>query len=189
MNNRHRLAALGAVIAIGASAAIAPAFVGAEAPTPSERSGAKQAAARSATDRAVPDAAPTAAPSLFVPITPYRMYDSRDEVEPWFPGQFANYDATTDFQDAPQIPANATGVTFNVTIVTVAGQGFVQILTPGGEQGATSTVNWTGPGESVANGGSVGLVGSLLQIYVGGSSNAAVDVIIDVTGYYTTPAA
>jgi hypothetical protein len=116
------------------------------------------------------------------------MYDSRGETEPWFPGQFAAYDATTDYLDAPQIPTGVSGVTFNVTIVTLAGAGFVQILTPGGLRGETSTVNWATGNQFIANGGSVGLVGDGLEIYVGGTADAAVDIIIDVTGYYVAPA-
>lgn len=190
MQNRHRLAAIGAVVAIGATAVIAPTFAGAEgAPTrPAPAADAVVKPELTIEPKATASAVATAAPSLFVPITPYRMYDSRGETEPWFPGQFATYDATTDYLDAPQIPTGVSGVTFNVTIVTLAGAGFVQILTPGGLRGETSTVNWATGNQFIANGGSVGLVGDGLEIYVGGTADAAVDIIIDVTGYYVAPA-
>jgi hypothetical protein len=194
--NRHRLLALGAAVTIAATAGIAPQLVGAEGgsarPVPSADAIVKapMVVSSAAAGRETIDATATAAPSLFVPITPYRMYDSRGETTPWVANEQAVYDATTNFEDVQEIPATGvTAVSFNVTIVTDDGSGFVQILTPGGELGATSTVNWTGRGQFVANGGNVGLVTNGLQIYVGGNAAAATDILIDITGYYVAPAA
>lgn len=187
---RQRLVALCAVLAIAATGVIAPQLAGAEGAAGATTDSAARSGDKTPGDAAragVPLATPTASPSLFVPITPFRMYDSRSDPDPWLPGQFADLDATTDLDDVPQIPTTATGVTFNVTAVTYGGQGFVQILAPGGARGDTSTVNWSTDGQFIANGGSVGLVNRKLQIFVGGSTDAVVDVIIDVTGYYVAP--
>jgi hypothetical protein len=188
--NRHRLGVLGAaalLLTLGGSAV--PALAGQDGgrPTPAATGvPSKRQPADPASDVGfVAQATPTAAPSLFVPTTPYRMYDSRNDPSPWVPGEYADIDALTDQDLVPQIPAEATAVAFNVTLVSYAGAGFVQILAPGGVMGASSTANFTGPNLVVANGGSVGLVGGDLQVVVGGTPGAQVDVIIDVAGYYT----
>ena len=160
------------------------------------------------------DTAPTVAPaaaqagpeSAFVPIAPYRTLDTRVDGDPIdaddneankvrlddpvsenplpVPVRFA-----VD-QDGSQIPDNATAVTYNVTVTETEGAGFVQIDTSPGEPGATSTVNWTDAGETIANSGVV-LLGvafdddGFITAYVGGSDDAAAHVVIDITGYFT----
>jgi hypothetical protein len=193
--NRHRLGALGAAaLALTLGGAAVPALAdndsGRPAPPVTDAVSKRQPATPATTAGnagGFPDATATAAPSLFVPTTPYRMYDSRNDPSPWVPGEYGDIDALTDVDLVPQIPSNATAVAFNVTIVSYAGAGFVQILTPGGVMGESSTANFTGPNLVVANGGSVGLVGGKLQVVVGGTPGAEVDVIIDVAGYYVAP--
>ena len=63
------------------------------------------------------EAALAAGASAFVPVPAYRMYDSRaDPVGKFIEGEIAAIDALTDMDLIPQIPADATGVTFNVTV-------------------------------------------------------------------------
>jgi hypothetical protein len=142
--------------------------------------------------------------SSWVPIESYRAFDSRvvqgDVSERLFSGEFFYLNVTSDEDQVQQIPADATGVTFNATAVRTSARGFMQIAAPDVERGSTSTLNWFSENSIIANSGSVqlgtvapGTVGQLkgcasggcLLVYVGGPASAATDWFIDITGYYT----
>ena len=84
------------------------------------------------------------------------------------------------------VPADATGVIVNVTIVNPSAPGFLS-LRPTGATGApaTSTVNFSAAGAIVPNSATVALgTGGSIQIWVeiAGSVGSA-DVLIDIVGY------
>ena len=135
----------------------------------------------------------SAAAGQFTAITPYRAYDSRvNETDKIRRGDDFNIDMLTDFQSVPRIPSNATAITFNVTVTeTESTFGFVTIFNgdatviPG-----TSTINWVLPNFTIANGGAVALGGpgvsvGTIGLAMDGNIDAAAEVIVDVTGYYT----
>lgn len=126
----------------------------------------------------------------FVPIASYRTFDSRldpDESGKIFIKEQRFVDAALDLDGVERIPDQATAVTFNVTVTDTQGWGFVQIAAPGTGLGETSTVNWTGDGQTIANSGSttlyLGVFENNLLFHVDGASGGA-HVIIDITGYY-----
>lgn len=129
-------------------------------------------------------------PSLFVPISSYRTYDSRNDPEgKWLVGDDFFLDVWNDQFGDPQIPDSATAVSFNVAAVDTEGRGFIQIYGPGTEAFSTSTVNWTQWGVNIANSGSTmlgefdGNLG-LMAVAVGGPAGTRTHIIIDITGYY-----
>lgn len=146
---------------------------------------------------AAPAPAQVAAPqevSGFVPIAAYRTYDSRvnpDISDKIYIKTDIFVDAALDLNGVEQIPDEATAVTFNITITQTEGWGYVQVVTPGTGLNETSTVNWSGADQTVANSGSAllttgGLLPELennLVFHVDGSSGGT-HVIIDITGYY-----
>ena len=151
------------------------------------------ASATDGTAAVAPAAAAQAAPaSGFVPISSYRSYDSRvdpDESGKIFLEEQRFVDVALDLDGDERIPDAATAVAFNVTVTQTEGEGYVQISPPGTAFGDTSTVNWTGPDQTVANGGSVLLYEgdtfeNNLVFHLDGAGGAGAHVIIDVTGYY-----
>ena len=152
-----------------------------------------------------PSPSPTAAPlveagtpGLFVPISPYRTYDSRD-----FDGAaLVSLESPTgvalalnilfDQDGFLAIPDTAIAITYNATVVKQASDGFLTVASINQSPGdaiASSTVNWKGPGGPIANGSTVA-VGDFdgepgfIGVLVGGPPSATTDFIIDVTGYY-----
>ena len=126
---------------------------------------------------------------VFVPITPYRNYDSRD----YFNGRIAEADeqwgiVLTDEAGTQQIPSTAVAVTFNLTVTETIGSGYLGAFPADALWPGNSTVNWTGSGATVANGGTVAL-GCLdscgqMSVFMGGTEGASTNYIIDITGYY-----
>jgi len=132
----------------------------------------------------------------FHPLTPTRVYDSR-----WSP---APSGVTTGPLSIPNarvvsvadgralgsgavnaaniVPAGASAITYNLTVVGASAGGFLAIA-PGGAAGyAASAINWNSAGQVIANGGVVPMDGSRRVKVFGGAGSA--DFIIDVTGYY-----
>lgn len=133
-------------------------------------------------------------PSVFVPIPPFRTYDSRDWDEKMPSGAWVQGLAGSVFDgETFGVPLDATAVTFNVTAVDTENRGYIQIYNEEGtEAGDTSTVNWTQTGQNIANSGTVALskyddgTGKAVDFwaYVGGPPNAKTHILIDITGYY-----
>jgi len=83
---------------------------------------------------------------------------------------------------ANAIPAGATAVAANITIVTTAGAGFLAV-NPGGTTAITaSSINWSAGGQVIANGISLTLNANreLTVVCDGGSTH----FIVDINGYY-----
>jgi spore germination protein YaaH len=120
----------------------------------------------------------------FVPITPARLLDSRIGVG--LAGKIkANAPRTFQINSRVSLPANATAISGNVTVVNETGSwavyvGPIQIVKP-----TTSTLNFR-RGDVRANGLTVilgGNPGSLSVTYMSSAGNTT-DLVLDVTGYY-----
>jgi hypothetical protein len=137
-------------------------------------------------------AAPNSAGSFYA-VTPARVYDSR--VGTYSPngvlsgGQnrtisVANsYNVSGTLVTSNFIPAGATAVFANVTVVDTVGAGYL-VINPGGTTAvAASTINWSANGQVLANGISLTLNASR-EITVVNGSGGSTQFIIDITGYW-----
>ncbi len=138
--------------------------------------------------------------TVFVPIASYRTLDSRgpstekfvrsvdNSLNPGLPtAHFVQFEQGGD--GTIQFPDEAVAVTYNVTVTETEGAGFVQIDGYGNASGTTSTVNWSGADQTVANSGVAILTDAFddpgaLGIWVGGAPDAKAHVVLDITGYY-----
>jgi hypothetical protein len=132
-----------------------------------------------------------------VAITPVRVYDTRFFQ---FGGAIGTgTHRTINVKDAldpitgavtltDAIPVGARAVSFNVTVTHTLGAGYLALI-PGADTTVTaSTLNWTGPGQTVANGGLISLgSGSAerqITIVIAGTPGSSAQVVVDITGYY-----
>ena len=129
--------------------------------------------------------APLPQGAVFTAIDPARVYDSR------LPGAGGPVSAAEprliDLTAAGNLdlPEAATAVAYNITVTGQDGRGYATV-TPGNVQVApvTSTINWTGPMQNLANGYTVAIDDQdQIKVFVGETSGST-DVIIDVLGYY-----
>ena len=137
-------------------------------------------------------AAPNSA-GAFYAVTPARVYDSR--VGTYSPngvlsgGQnrtisVANsYNVSGTLVTSNFIPAGATAVFANVTVVDTVGAGYLAINPGGTTAVAASTINWSANGQVLANGISLTLNASR-EITVVNGSGGSTQFIIDITGYW-----
>lgn len=139
-------------------------------------------------------AGPTVAGAL-VPITPTRVYDSRQALPT--PGKLAAGSSRTvsvkDGRDpvggavtTPNlVPVGARAVTANVTVVGTVGTGYLTV-NPGGTLAVTaSTINWFASNQILANGVLLPLNDNRqVTVICGGVAGVETNFIIDVTGYY-----
>ncbi|MHB1524891.1 MAG: IPT/TIG domain-containing protein [Candidatus Dormibacteria bacterium] len=115
--------------------------------------------------------------SLYTPISPVRVLDTRQT------GQALGPQATLGQQMAgvDGIPANATAVVTNVTAVNTTANSYLTVY-PGGVRPAASDVNW-GAGETVPNLtlASLGPSGAISLYNDSGTTN----VVVDAFGYFS----
>jgi hypothetical protein len=85
------------------------------------------------------------------------------------------------------IPADAQAVSFNFTVWGTASYGNLTVYPAGGSVPTVSTLNWPPGTLALANAAIVplGSGGSAGQIAVANQSTSAIDVFIDVNGYYS----
>jgi hypothetical protein len=114
--------------------------------------------------------------------TPQRLYDSRNTGGIFMTGETRTLDIAGVLSG---IPSYATSVIGNLTIVNTVGQGFAVIYPKGSSQPATSTINWFGSGQIVANGFSIALGGSPggIAVHTEASQSNATHIIVDISGY------
>jgi hypothetical protein len=129
----------------------------------------------------------------FHAISPSRVYDSRSAAPA--PGLLANganrlisvadkRDLTTGaVVTANVVPAGATAIFVNLTVVDTVGSGFLAVNEGGNTTVAASAINWSGPGQILANGLAVPLDASR-QVTVIGGGGGSTNFILDVGGYY-----
>ncbi len=126
----------------------------------------------------------------FVPINPYRTFDSRPFADGFlFPGEEVYFEVITDVNGIPQIPEGATAVSYNLTATgTLGAEGYLAVFPADINWPGNSSINWFGSSLSIANGGVVAL-GNLdgpgqISVYCGGVPMTGTDFIVDITGYY-----
>lgn len=148
--------------------------------------------------------ASSGAPSDFVSITPVRVLDTRDPLNVGLAGPFVSATSqdltitgSVPTTGGPQVvvPAGATGVVLNVTVVAPASDGFISVR-PADAPGApaTSSLNFVA-GTTVPNavtvavpttGADAGKIEITYDAY--GSTGPTADVLVDVVGYYVPEA-
>lgn len=132
--------------------------------------------------------AATSVPSSVVTIDPVRILDTRTDVG--LPGPFVSAVSQKLQVTGAAVPAGATGVLLNVTVVTPTANGFLSIR-PGDAVGAasTSSLNFNA-GDITPNSVQVGLptaganAGKIDITYDAyGTAGPTTEVLIDVVGY------
>ena len=129
----------------------------------------------------------------FHSVTPGRVYDSRKSSYPQN-GPLSStqnrtlsvansYDANGVLLTTNFVPAGATAVMANITIVETVGSGFLTVNPGGVTTTNSSTINWSANGQILANGLSLTLNASRQVTVVNGSAGST-QFIIDITGYW-----
>ncbi|MEL6891434.1 MAG: hypothetical protein AAFP84_07555 [Actinomycetota bacterium] len=129
----------------------------------------------------------------FHPAAPGRAYDSRVLVPN--PGMLATgVDRTVSVADgrdadtgeitlADLVPEGATAIAFNLTITETVGAGFLSLAPGDSTESSASTINWGGPGVTVANAGIVKLDDARqVKVFAGGAGST--HFLLDITGYF-----
>lgn len=129
----------------------------------------------------------------FHALNPGRVYDSRSAAP--FQGALIGGNNRTitvaDLRDpatgavtlADYVPAGATAVTANITIVSLSGAGFLTVNPGGVTSVGASTINWSAPGQVLANGVTLTL-NSDRQLTVIAGGGGSTEFIVDISGYY-----
>ncbi len=127
--------------------------------------------------------------STFVPITPYRVMDTRAGL-PVQQGVEIDRSVLKDLVGNPKIPATATAVAYNLTAVKTSLSGWLALFPADVDWPGTSSLNWSSSGLDIANGGIVRIgvsantgAGSV-TIRCGGAPGCQTHALIDVTGYF-----
>jgi hypothetical protein len=129
--------------------------------------------------------APVSTSGRFVPVTPGRLFDSRNSPGVPIASGSARVVQITG-ASSPAIPAGAAAVSANITVTGTGGFGWVTAWPTGTGQPTVSNLNWTRAGQTIAN-------AAIAKIGSGGAINARVDaldgtsahVIVDANGYFT----
>ncbi len=132
----------------------------------------------------------------FHAVTPGRVYDSRVATPGPIAPLAAGAERTVSVRDrrstvdgsvtlADFVPAGATAIAANVTVVDTVGAGFLT-ANPGGVHDVNAaTINWSASGQILNNGVILTLdAGRELNVIAGGGTGTATHFVIDVTGYY-----
>jgi hypothetical protein len=133
--------------------------------------------------------AATSAPSSFTPITPCRVMDTRSgaPVGPRNTPLTAGVDYAISVKgnngSCTGIPANATGVTLNVTAVNATAGSFLTVWPTGEARPNASSLNWSARQPPTPNAINAALTASGQVSFW--TESGTVDLIADITGYYT----
>jgi len=135
------------------------------------------AAAAAAVGATMIGASPAGAATLIpvlLPITPVRLYDSREASGPLYAGQT---------RDLVGEQTEALAFLLNVTITETVSSGFLSVFSADDTWPGTSTVNWSAPGQTIANTAYtlIRLADSGVSAYVGGPASST-QFILDLTG-------
>lgn len=128
----------------------------------------------------------------FIPITPYRAYDSRLAGVPT-PGVLARLTSrTVGVRDAINgagavatagvIPADARAITYNLTVTGTTGDNYLAVAPGAAVSSPASAINFAA-GQTLANAATVALDAGAVKVFCGDNVGSA-HFIIDVTGYY-----
>jgi hypothetical protein len=137
---------------------------------------------------------PTTAPSGLVPVTPVRILDTRSSSKigsitgPLGSGATVSVPiAGTTTSTGVKIPAGVTAVALSITVTGQTQQGYITVYADGEPRPATSTLDFTSSG-SLSNNAIVP-VGPDGNIAIYNYGTATDQVLLDLTGYFITPAA
>ena len=131
----------------------------------------------------------------FHAVAPGRVYDSRVAAPVGLVGSLGNLQNRTislaDKRDATTgavvtanfVPAGATAVTANLTVVNTIGSGFLTVNPGGTITTDTAAINWSDTGQILNNGLNLTL-NALRQVTVICGGGGSTDFVIDVSGYY-----
>jgi hypothetical protein len=132
--------------------------------------------------------------SVFVPLEPFRAYDSRQAGYAPNNGRLApNTSRVVSIKDARDgggalvtadvVPSVATAVTYNLTVSGATGPNFLAV-TPGDATSFTASALNFGGGADVANAATVRIAADRsIRVWAGDQSGSA-HAIVDVTGYF-----
>jgi hypothetical protein len=127
-------------------------------------------------------------------VTPSRVYDSRLSTYPLngvlSSGQNRTISVANSYNTTSGalvtsnfVPAGATAVFANVTVVGTVGEGWLAVNPGGVTAVSASTINWSAAGQILANAISLTLNASR-QITVVNGSPGSTNFIVDITGYW-----
>ncbi len=131
----------------------------------------------------------------FQAVAPLRVYDSRLPMTPDTNGKLASganrtvsvangRDLTTGATTiVPFVPTNASAIAYTLTAVDTTAQGFLSVNPGGNTVVASSTINWSAPGEVLANTSIVSLGPNRTVTVIAGGGGSA-NFAIDVVGWY-----
>ncbi len=119
--------------------------------------------------------------------TPVRAYDSRPNNPPNIGSKTPIANGTTRVIDTKAnssgVPAGATGVLTNLTVVNTSASGFLAAYKAGAATPNASSINWFTAGEIVAN-TTVVACDATAQIALYVPPNSSTDVLVDIIGFY-----
>ncbi|MFB7466542.1 hypothetical protein ACFCZ1_24130 [Streptomyces sp. NPDC056224] len=121
----------------------------------------------------------------FTPHAPTRLLDTRTGGAATKVPAYGT--ARVKVAGAAQIPAGVTAVALNVTVTNPTKAGHVRVYAEGGDLPTTSNVNYA-PGQTVPN-LVLASVGDNGYVDIYNHGDGAIDVIADVTGYFSKSAA
>lgn len=112
--------------------------------------------------------------AVFVPVEPYRAYDSRTAAGPLVSGQ--------PRMVPTNVPAGAKAVAYNLTATGMTGSGYLAVSPGDAPAGGTSTLNYAAAAQTWANAAISG-VDDQGQLMVA-ATGAPTQFIVDVVGYF-----
>ncbi len=130
----------------------------------------------------------------FHAIEPVRMFDSRVLAFPNSGRLEPNQSRTISVADgrnlagaviAPgAVPEGATAISFNLTVDNTGAGNFLSVVPGDATDANSSSINWSGPGQVVANGLIVGIDAARSVKVFCGDGSGGTDFIIDVNGFW-----
>lgn len=125
----------------------------------------------------------------FVPLAPYRAYDSR-----YLDGKLGRTSRLVSIADQVRpptgavvtkdlVPAAATAIAYNLGVYATESSGYLAVTPPSTKVISASSLNWFGSDQSLSNGLVVQLEGTrTVKVFAGGRGKT--HFVIDILGYY-----
>lgn len=130
--------------------------------------------------------------AAFVPLTPYRAYDSRKAAAPnsgiMTPNSNRVVSIVNAIDDAGAIiapnviPSTARAVTYNITATLTTGDNFLAVAPGLAASTTVSAINFAA-NQTLANAATVSLDDGTVKVFCGANTGSS-HFIIDITGYY-----
>ena len=126
--------------------------------------------------------------SDYTPYGPVRLLDTRNGIGAATAKVQPQTNVRILIAGNGQIPADVTAVMLNITVTDTVGSGFITAYGEGDEVPITSNVNYVA-GQTVPNMAIVPVgADGYVDLFNGGTTAGSVDLIADVTGYFTQTA-